>query len=99
METKERGFSHFLTGLLIGGTLGGLAGVLFAPKSGKELRTDIKETGRDAFEGTRATVGKANHQFSEMGQRAKRILSCVKQKGEAAPQYDVESMEEYVGEA
>jgi gas vesicle protein len=31
----------FLKGLIIGGILGAVAGVLFAPKSGKETREDI----------------------------------------------------------
>lgn len=33
--------SHFLKGSLMGALLGGAAGLLFAPKSGKELRDDI----------------------------------------------------------
>jgi gas vesicle protein len=37
--------SKFLKGLLIGSILGIVAGICFAPKSGKELRSEIKEKG------------------------------------------------------
>jgi gas vesicle protein len=99
METNDIKFGHFFRGLLVGGFLGGLAGLFFAPKSGKELRADIKETREKASKETKEILGKASHQFSEVGQRAKHILSLIKQKGEAAPRYDAESIEEFVGEA
>jgi gas vesicle protein len=34
--------SGFLFGILVGGVLGGLAGLLFAPKKGDELQEDVK---------------------------------------------------------
>jgi len=40
---NQRG--HFFMGFLIGSVLGALAGIFFAPKPGKELRSDIKEKG------------------------------------------------------
>ena len=43
MEEHEKPQCHFCTGLLIGGDLGLLAGIFFAPESGKKLRSDIKE--------------------------------------------------------
>ncbi len=39
-----------LQGFLIGGALGAAAAILFAPKSGKELRSDIKEKGCDVLD-------------------------------------------------
>ena len=45
MAEHEKPQGHFFMGLLIGGALGALAGIFFAPKSGKELRSDIKEKG------------------------------------------------------
>jgi gas vesicle protein len=99
METNDRRYGHFFKGLLVGGFLGGLAGLLFAPKSGKELRADIKETKEKASREAKEMLGKTSHQFSEVGQKAKHILSFTKQKGEAAPRYDAESIEESAGEA
>ena len=47
MEEQEKPQCHFCMGLLIGGALGALAGIFFAPKSGKELMSDIKEKGSE----------------------------------------------------
>ena len=43
MAEQEKPQCDFFTGLLIGGVLGALAGIFFAPESGKKLRSDIKE--------------------------------------------------------
>jgi gas vesicle protein len=99
MDKKERETGHFFAGLLIGGVLGGVASLMFAPKSGRELRADIRRTGEKGVEETKAFMKKASHEVSEASQRAKSILSCMKEKGEAAPRYRTESAEESVGEA
>jgi gas vesicle protein len=99
METKEWKYNHFLTGLLTGAALGGVASLFFAPKSGRELRADIKTTGQKAFEETRGFIGKASRQISETRQRARNIWSCVKEDRESASPYGTESVEESVGEA
>ena len=98
METNDRRYGHFFKGLLVGGFWGGLAGLFYAPKSGKELRADIKETREKASKEAKEILGKASQQISETRQRVKHILSFIKQKGEAAPRYD-EPVEEFVGEA
>jgi gas vesicle protein len=98
MEKNDAKYYHFFKALLIGGALGGLAGLLFAPKSGKELRGDIRETREKAFGEAKEILGRTSQQISETRQRAKRILSCIKEKGESAPRY-AEPVEEFVGEA
>jgi gas vesicle protein len=99
MGTDERRSRHIFTGLLIGGILGGVAGLLLAPKSGKELRADIKETRGKALKETKAVLGKTTHQVSEARRRARHILSRIKEKGETAPRYSGDSAEESLGEA
>ena len=99
MEIDERRNSYFSTGLLIGGILGGVAGLLFAPKPGEELRADIKGAKDKALKGTNAILEKSARQVSEAGQRARHILSCIKEKGETAPRYDFDSAEESLVEA
>ena len=99
MERIERKYNHFLTGLLVGGALGGVAGLLFAPKSGRELRGEIKTTGQKAIEETKGFIGEVNRQVSEKRERAKNIWSCIKEKGETSPQYSDGSVEESIGEA
>ena len=43
METEKGYGKGIIKGFLIGGTVGGLVSLFFAPKSGKELRKDIKD--------------------------------------------------------
>ena len=73
MEGYEKPQCHFCKGFLIGGALGVLAGILFAPKSGKELRSDIREKGSEVLE-------EARHQAKELKQEADRHLSEARQK-------------------
>ena len=91
MEEHEKPQCHFFMGFLIGSVLGALAGILFAPKSGKELRSDIKEKGsevlKDAKEiysdaSTRAKeiIEEATHQAKELKKEADRHLSEARQK-------------------
>jgi gas vesicle protein len=44
---SEHRCGDWLKGLLIGGLVGVVVGLLFAPKSGKELREDISEKAKD----------------------------------------------------
>ena len=98
METNDKRYGYFSKGLFVGGFLGGLTGLFFAPKSGKELRGGIRETGEKAFKEAGGILGKTSQQICETRQRAKRILSCINEKGESAPRH-TESVEEFVGEA
>ena len=72
-EGYEKPQCHFCKGFLIGGALGALAGILFAPKSGKELRSDIREKGSEVLE-------EARHQAKELKQEADRHLLEARQK-------------------
>jgi gas vesicle protein len=58
---------HFFMGCLIGTGLGALAGILFAPKSGIELRSDIKEKGFEVF-------GEGKDFYSDERKRARKVL-------------------------
>jgi len=91
MAEHEQPQGHFFMGFLIGGVLGALAGIFFAPKSGKELRSEIKEKGSEALrEGkeiyadasTRAKeiIEEAKHQARELRKEADRHLSEARQK-------------------
>ena len=91
MAEHENQQGHFFMGFLIGGVLGALAGIFFAPKSGKELRSDIQEKGsevlKDATEiyadaSTRAKeiIEEAKHQAKELKKEADRHLLEARQK-------------------
>jgi gas vesicle protein len=91
MEEHEKPQCHFFAGFLIGGVLGALAGIFFAPKSGKELRSDIREKGSeilkdvteiyaDAGTKAKAIIEEAKHQAGELKKEADRHLSETRQK-------------------
>ena len=91
MEEQEKPQCHFCMGLLIGGAIGALAGILFAAKSGKELRSDIKgkvsEVGKDAEDiyadsstKAKAIFEEVKHQAKELKKDADRHLSEARQK-------------------
>ncbi|MFD2613324.1 YtxH domain-containing protein [Paenibacillus gansuensis] len=47
----------FLVGTLVGGIIGSVTALLFAPKAGKELRSDIADSYNQAAEKTREVAG------------------------------------------
>jgi gas vesicle protein len=86
MEEQEGTKVNFFKGLLIGGALGALAGVLFAPKSGKELRSDIKKKGnkiiKDGQEIYADASTKAKEIFGEVKHQAKELKREAEDTGE-----------------
>ncbi len=62
-------------GFLAGGAAGILAGFLFAPKSGRELRSDIRERGTTLY-------GDAQHMVSDVEEKARAILEDARAKAE-----------------
>ncbi|MGA3281965.1 MAG: YtxH domain-containing protein [Smithella sp.] len=86
MEEQEKSQVHFLKGLLIGGALGALAGILFAPKSGKRLRSDIKEKGRELlYDGQEIyddASTKAKKIYREVKHQAKELKKEAEDTGE-----------------
>ena len=50
MYREENNTGRFITGLITGSVLGGIAALLFAPKSGKEFRQDISDKGNELYD-------------------------------------------------
>ncbi len=84
---------NFLKGFVIGSVLGTLAGIFFAPKSGKEIRFDIKGKGSevlkdakeiyaDASTKAKGIVGEAKHQVKELKKEADRTSLRGSPEGE-----------------
>ncbi len=65
---------HFLGGLLLGGLVGGLAGFLFAPKAGRELRAGLKEKGIEAKKMYEDSVVKAKDIIDDARNRAGELI-------------------------
>jgi gas vesicle protein len=77
---------------MAGSIFGAAAGFLLAPKSGRELRSDMREKTNKAFEGTK-------HFYSDSRTKFKDVLSGVAGRREKAPLNHIESAEEIAGEA
>ncbi len=75
MERNDRAFAGLLAGLLMGGAFGVAAGLLFAPKAGKELRAEMREKGFKLY-------GDAEELVSETETKAKSILEEAKHRAD-----------------
>lgn len=67
---KSKGY---LKGLITGGAIGGIIALLFAPKSGKDLRKNIAEKKDEILDGT-------NRIFENVKDKASDVLSDTKEK-------------------
>ena len=72
MADKENEQSKFLCGLLMGGILGALAGLLLAPKPGRQLRSELRERGEEAFEDARQFYAEAQEKAKTLVEDARR---------------------------
>ena len=75
--------NSFLVGLLFGGVLGALVGIFFAPKSGKQLRSEIKEKGTEVLKDAEEIYEEATAVLDDLQRHAedlKRDLLKVRQK-------------------
>ncbi len=71
-------------GLVAGGAIGAVMALLYAPKSGKELRAEIKEKADDLIEGADNYMGSARNRASDIVTEAKKrsdeLISEAKKK-------------------
>lgn len=71
-------------GLLAGGAIGAVLALLYAPKSGKELRSDLRDKADDLLDGAEGYVSAARAKAGELVTEAKRrsdqIISDAKKK-------------------
>lgn len=65
----------FLAGLIAGGLLGAIAGILFAPSSGKETRDRIVEK-------SQSTKAKLEESMSDIQSKANNIMDDIQKKGD-----------------
>ncbi len=91
METK-RDYSGLWKGLMVGSFLGAAAGVLLAPKSGKELRSEIRERADKALDETKRFCSDGCTKLNE-------TIACIAGGTERASGSHVESPEEIMADA
>ncbi len=81
-------FGKFLFGAVVGGAMGAFAGMLFAPRSGKEtrnmIREDMEERCTASTEAVREAVdekvGALKEKAGEMGHQLKDSATALKEK-------------------
>jgi gas vesicle protein len=76
MKENGRHRSLYLAAFLTGGVLGSLTGVLFAPKCGKRLRSDIRYKGNEI-------IKDAEEIYEDAVTKAKQVLGKAKHRIEA----------------
>jgi gas vesicle protein len=83
-RSSDNDISSKLTYLLIGGGIGAVLALLFAPKAGHELRGDIADVTRKGIDRTRETAtqlqNRAGEYYEETRQRAGEIYSTASDK-------------------
>ena len=100
MEDEDQGNPqcHFCTGLLVGGALGALAGIFFAPKSGKELRSDIRKKGRNVLKDAKEIYDHAGAKANEIIADARYQWMKLKKEAEGAGEKIAGEVQEKIGQ-
>src|SRR5665213_2847696 len=83
---KSSNTKKFAVGAIVAGVVGYVAGILTAPKSGKETRADIKKTAVSSFAEAEKQLKKLHTQLGEMIAEAKTEAS--KLSGKARDEVD-----------
>lgn len=89
METKGR---NLFKGLVVGSFLGAAAGFLLAPKSGKELRSEMKDK-------TDKALGETKRFYTEGRGKVKDTIAFFSGRREKASVSHIESPEEMMADA
>ncbi|MBA3352460.1 MAG: YtxH domain-containing protein [Blastocatellia bacterium] len=83
-DREDSSVSTKLTYLLIGGGIGAVVALLFAPKSGHELRGDIADVTRKGIEKSKETAGQLQEragEYYEVGrERASELYQTAQEK-------------------
>lgn len=82
MPQENRG-ADFFKGFLIGGSIGAVIALLLAPKSGPELRADIRRKSRELYDETEETLGEWKAEAAEVIEHGKRQAEALRTQAEA----------------
>jgi len=98
MAEQKTGQYHLFIGLLIGGALGALAGLFFAPKSGKELRSDIKKKGNRVLKDAKEIYADAGAKTKEIIKEARHQAKELKKEVEDTGEKIADEVQEKIGQ-
>lgn len=86
--SAENGGANFMVGLFIGAAMGAMGALLLAPKSGKELRADLKEEGQKLKERTvketRAIRDQVREAAEDLQERSRQVVDTTRTGGSEA---------------
>ena len=96
-ETLRRDRAGMLAlGVVIGGTIGAVAGILLAPRAGKETREDLSRRGSEAWEKVKDNASATGHQLvSAVEEKSSHVRTAAEKVVDAARQ----SFKEPAGES
>ena len=97
MEEHEKTKVNFFKGVLIGGAVGALAGILFAPKSGKNLRSDIKDKGNEILNEGKKIYVEASTKAKEIIEDVKHQANDLKREAEDTAEKLADEVHERIG--
>jgi gas vesicle protein len=86
---------NLFRGLIVGGIIGCAAGILFAPKSGKETRADICKSADDLYDKTRVRADKTLRKLEELVAEGLDLYAGEKERLKKSIEAGVEAFKEY----
>jgi gas vesicle protein len=98
MAEQEKPQCDFFTGLLIGGVLGALAGIFFAPISGKKLRSDIKEKSGEFLKDVKEIYADSSTKAKDIVEEAKHQAKELKKEAEGTGEKIAGKVQEKIGQ-
>ncbi len=66
---------RFLTGFLVGSAVGGIVGILLAPRAGEETREMLVDRSEEAYKSTETSV-------KELQSKANEVMDNIQKKGD-----------------
>jgi gas vesicle protein len=90
MAERDSDFGSFLSGFLVGGMIGAAVALLFAPQSGEETRTIIRDKGVEFKEKTAQSMeeayARAEAAAAEARARADELVNITRERAEELKQ-------------
>ncbi len=82
--SDNNGGSEFFKGFLFGGIAGAIIALLYAPKSGKEVREDIRKISADLTDDAQVTLKSAQQKAETLFEETKKQLEELRKEAESA---------------
>ena len=81
-------------GLIIGGLIGAALGILYAPKSGKEMREGIRHSAEELLEQAKEQYEEATRKIEQLASREKELYVGKKERVKKALEAGVEAFKQ-----